>query len=253
MIAQDDDSWKLVRFPLGRGDEARIRVRRGRAAETLGPLDGAAVFFDADGVLHASPALPPAWRGLGLAAAFLAGKRRSPFFSRATFRTSAGPREVRRRGRMVHVEHPAPLVWRADGRRGTARDALRRLGLEPRASSDACFMDLDGVVLTAALPVAGDLRSWQPSAPVAEVLDDVGCCCLLLFHAAGGRILARSWLDDGRELPSPLAAGAAACLALADADRSACLVQFADRPALPVRLRRDERRIHRLSVGLRSS
>lgn len=253
MIAQDDDSLKLVRFPLGRGDEARIRVRWGRAAEALEPLDGAAVAFDADGVLHASPALPPAWRGLGLAAAFLAGKRWPPFFSRATFQTAAGPREVRRRGRMVHVEHPAPLVWRADGQRGTAREALRRLGLEPHASTDTCFLDLDGVVLAAALPAAGDLHSWQPSASVAEVLDDVGCCCLLLLHAAGGRILARSWLGDGRELPSPLAAGAAACLALADAGRSVCAVRFADRLAVPVRLLRDGRRIHRLSVGLRSN
>lgn len=253
MTAHEGDNGKLVRFSLGRGGEVDILVRSGCVVDLLGAAVNIEVAFDVDGVLRSSPSLPPAWRGLGLAAVFRTQESLPLLTTPATFRTTAGPREVRRRGRFVHVEYPAPLVWRVDERRGTALDALRRLGLEPCASMECpapCFLDLDGVVLAAALRDAKELSTWKPASPVKKVLEDAGCCCLLLCHAAGGRVLVRSWLGDGREDPSPLAAGAAASLTLAATDRKACQVCFENGLVLPVRLRRDGRRIHRLTVGL---
>ncbi len=106
MTAHEGDNGKLVRFSLGRGGEVDILVRSGCVVDLLGAAVNIEVAFDVDGVLRSSPSLPPAWRGLGLAAVFRTQESLPLLTTPATFRTTAGPREVRRRGRLRRPVEP---------------------------------------------------------------------------------------------------------------------------------------------------
>lgn len=146
-------------------------------------------------------ALPPAQQGLALAAALHLLRPPRPWpQAPCTLRTPDGPRQAWRCLGRILVEFPAPLL-----RKLTRTEAL---GFDPVPWR----ITLDRALLAARCPDLETLLSWRMPEGLAAGLHDQGLAGLVLCAPGPRGPLVRSWLDTGQELPTPLAAGAAACL-----------------------------------------
>lgn len=195
-----------------------------------------------DGVpLRYPPGLAQARHGLALAAA-LAACRPGPWPCSWTLRTPDGPRQVRRSWGRILVEYPAPLLRDLDPAEA------RALGLG--RGQTACRVTLDGAALVLSCADQAALLAWRPPDDLGERLQGQGLACLVLCVPDAQDVLARSWLDSGQELPSPLAAGAAACLWQRSHAGTRVAVRWPGGGSTQVRLRVGPREIERLHLSL---
>lgn len=158
-----------------------------------------------------------------------------------TLRTPDGPRQAWRGLGRILVEFPAPLV-----RELTETEALR---LNPAPWR----ITLDRGMLAGTCPDLATLLAWRMSGDLTAGLRAQGLAGLVLCIPGPQGPLVRSWLDTGQELPSPLAAGAAASLCWRDHGRGTRVrVRWpVSREAQEVRLRIGPVGIERLHLPLR--
>ena len=126
------------------------------------------------------------------------------------------------------------------------------LGASPLASAP-WRITLDRAMLAARCPDLETLLAWRMPEGLAAGLRDQGLAGLVLCVLGPHGPLVRSWLDTGQELPSPLAAGAAACLwQRGGRDRGRVAVRWpVSGEALEVRFRIGPSGIERLHLPLR--
>lgn len=206
-----------------------------------------------DGAVLRYPAsLPAAQRALALAAALEVLRPARPWpQAPCTLRTPDGPRQGQRHWGRLLVEFPAPLFRRLHA------DEILAAGLAPgflAAHPGPCRITLDGAMLAAVCRDRESLSVWRAPKDLGSRLNSLGLDGLVLCVWDRRGPLVRSWLDTGQEVPSPLAAGVAACL-WHDAGHVTTRVPViwpASRESAEVRPRLGPSGIHRLDVVLRA-